>query len=305
MHGAFLQSPEWEQMNKAMGRKTWRVGGVLIIRHNLPRGFNYLYCPRPEFNQITLSRFLSEINQIAKAENSLFLKIDPGEKISFEGINARIGSGRPLQPQKTIVLDLSKSEDDLLGAMHEKTRYNIRLAERKGLEVLKVIHREVKEDFAIFWKLLSETAARQQFSMHQKKHYELLSGIRTDDMSNEFFFAHLRDDHDEMLAAAMVNIYHDPRTGASCATYLHGASSHNRRELMAPHLLHWRIIQDAKQRNIPYYDLWGIDEKKWPGITRFKTGFGGTQMKYPPSLHVIYRPVWYGVYKLIKFITRR
>lgn len=291
-------------MNKAMGRKTWRVGGVLVIRHNLWRGFNYLYCPRPELSQAALNKFFSEANQIAKAEKSIFLKIDPKEKISLEGMNARIGSGRPLQPQKTIVLDLSKSEDELLGAMREKTRYNIRLAERKGLEVVKVIHREVKEDFAIFWKLLSETATRQKFSMHQKKHYELLSTIRTSEISNEFFFAHRRDDHDEILAEALINIHRDPHTSVSCATYLHGASSHVHKELMAPHLLHWRIMQDAKHRNIQYYDLWGIDEKKWPGITRFKTGFGGAQIEYPASVHIIYRSVWYGVYKLMKLVRK-
>lgn len=291
-------------MNKAMGRKTWRIGGVLVIRHNVWRGLNYLYCPRPEFNQITFDKFVLEVNAITKTEQSIFLKIDPREKISLGYMSTRIGAGHPLQPQKTIVVDLSKSEDELLRFMREKTRYNIRLAERKGLEVAKVIHREVKEDFAIFWKLLSETATRQKFSIHQKKHYELLSSIRTSEMSNEFFFAHKRDDHDEMLAAALVNIHRDPHTGISSATYLHGASSHAHRELMAPHLLHWRIMQDAKHRNIQYYDLWGVDEKKWPGITRFKTGFGGTQIEYPASLHIMYRPVWYGVYKLIKFITR-
>jgi len=287
-----------------MGRKTWRIGGVLLIQHNLPRGFNYLYCPRPEFNQITFGKFVSEVSAIAKTEQSIFLKIDPREKISLEGDNARIGFSRPLQPQQTIVLDLSKSEDELLGAMREKTRYNIRLAERKGVEVVKVVYREAKEDFAIFWKLLSETATRQGFFVHQKKYYELLSNIRTSEMSNEFFFAHLRDDHDEILAAALVNIHRDPLTGASSAAYLHGASSRDHKEFMAPHLLHWRIMQDLKHRNIDLYDLWGIDEEKWPGITRFKTGFGGSRIEYPASIDIIYRPVWYAIYKLMKFMRK-
>ena len=304
MHGSFLQSPEWEQMNQALGRKTWRVAGVLVIRHSLPRGFNYLYCARPALEGIAFTDFLTACSGIAQTEQSIFLKIDTKEKIPTEHIDARVGKGRPLQPHQTIVLDLSKSEDELLGAMREKTRYNIRLAERKGIEVVNVVHRDTKEDFAIFWKLLSETAIRQGFHPHQKKHYEFLSRMRTGEMSNEFFFAKMRDDHGEVLATALVNIDHDTRTGASTATYLHGASSRNHKELMAPYLLHWRIIQAAKRRNIHYYDFWGIDEKKWPGITRFKMGFGGLSIEYPRSFHIVYRPAWYCVYQLVKFIRR-
>jgi lipid II:glycine glycyltransferase (peptidoglycan interpeptide bridge formation enzyme) len=123
-------------------------------------------------------------------------------------------------------------------------------------------------------------------------------------MSNEFFFAKMREDHGEVLAAALVNIDHDLGTDTSSATYLHGASSRSHRELMSPYLLHWRIIQAAKRRNIRYYDFWGIDEKRWPGITWFNTGFGGSHIEYPLSLHIIYRPVWYCVYKLITWRWR-
>lgn len=304
MHGSFLQSPEWEQMNQTMGRKTWRVAGVLVIQHSLPSGFNYLYCPRPLLDEVQFADFFAACSHIARIEKSIFLKIDAKEKISTDSINARIGKGRPLQPQQTIVLDLSRSEDELLGSMHEKTRYNIRLAERKGIDVLNVIYRDTKEDFAIFWNLLEATAARQGFSLHQKKHYEFLSRMRTSEMSNEFFFARLGNNHGEVIAVALVNIDRDSHTGASTATYLHGASSHDHKELMAPHLLHWRIMQDAKRRSIHYYDLWGIDEKKWPGITRFKMGFAGSRVEYPPSLHIIYRPVWYAIYKLMTFMRK-
>lgn len=304
MHGSFLQSPEWEQMNQAMGRKTWRVAGVLLIQHSLPHGFNYLYCPRPTFETSKFADFLVACSEIAQTEESIFLKIDPKEKISIEHIDVRVRLGRPLQPQQTIVLDLSKSEDELLSGMHEKTRYNIRLAERKGIDVTNVVHRDAKEDFAIFWNLLEQTAIRQGFHPHQRKHYEFLSRMRTSEMSNKFFFACQRDDHGEVLAASMVNIDHDSRLGASTATYLHGASSRDHREMMAPYLLHWRIIQAAKHDNIRYYDLWGIDEKKWPGITRFKTGFGGSRIEYPPSLHIVYRPMWYVIYKLMELVRK-
>ena len=95
----------------------------------------------------------------------------------------------------------------------------------------------------------------------------------------------------------MINFYGDT------ATYLHGASSRKNKELMAPHLLHWRIIQEAKKRGLGQYDFGGIDEKKWPGVTRFKIGFGGSVVEYPPSVDIIYKPILYKIYRLArKFI---
>ncbi|MDP3769460.1 MAG: peptidoglycan bridge formation glycyltransferase FemA/FemB family protein [Candidatus Sungbacteria bacterium] len=300
MNGAFLQSPEWEHVHQEMGRKTWRVQGVLVIRHNIAKGFNYLYCPRPALDRASLKEFFAEVRQIAKIEKSLFLKIDPLENISFENIPVRASASESLQPQKTVMIDLSKSEDELLSSMHEKTRYNIRLAERKNVAIHSVIHREAKEDFPVFWDMMVSTSEREHFSLHEKRYYQLLASIRGEYISNEFFFAHIRDDHNTMLASAMVNFHHDARSGVSIATYLHGASSREKKELMAPHLLHWRIIQEAKRRNFDYYDFWGIDEVKWPGFTRFKMGFGGTVVSYPPSVDIVYRPLWYHMYRLIK-----
>ncbi len=287
-----------------MGRKTWRIEGVLLVRHDLPYGFSYLYCARPEFKTITRADFFLKVSHIAKIEKSLFLKIDPIEKIPLETIRALAEESNPLQPQETIVLDLSKSEDELLARMHEKTRYNIRLAERKDIEVTQMLNQDTANDSEVFWQLLVKTATRGEFHLHEKKYYELISRTHTNEMSNEFFFARMRDNHKEVLAAALVNIYRDPHTGRSQATYLHGASSRDHRELMAPHLLHWRIMQEVKRRNIDYYDLWGIDEKRWPGVTRFKTGFGGARIAYPPSVHIIYRSVWYKIYTLMKNLKR-
>ena len=84
------------------------------------------------------------------------------------------------------------------------------------------------------------------------------------------------------------------------ATYLHGASGSFHRDVMAPYILHWRIMQDAKQHGFKKYDLWGIDEERWPGVTRFKTGFGGTVVEYPKSIDIVFRPMWYKAYRIIK-----
>ena len=299
MGGAFLQSVEWEHVHQKMKRKTWRVSGILIVQHNLPRGLNYLYCARPVFKDVSFGIFLEEVKKIALSEKSLFFKIDPAMPIAISPEVSAYES-QPLQPPQTVIMDLAKSGEELLAAMHEKTRYNIRLAERKDVDVIQVLRREADQDFETFWHLLSQTAERSSFSLHEKQYYKLLLDERTPNMSTEFFFAHMRNDHDTILAAAMINFYKNPETGESCATYLHGGSSREHKELMAPYLLHWRIMEEAKKRGMAQYDLWGIDGVRWPGVTRFKKGFGGSEVLYPPSLEVVYRPLWYKIYRVMK-----
>ena len=300
MNGAFLQSPEWARVQQQMGRKTWRVRGILVVRYDLGWRFNYLYCARPEFHNVNVNEFLREVEIITRTEHPIFLKIHPIEPISFKSIGMHTEVSQPLQPQQTIIIDISKSEVELMAAMHEKTRYNIRLAERKGIEIVQAVHESVQENVEMFWSLLSETATRGEFHLHEKRYYDLLLNTCTSDMSTELFFARMHEDPHTVLAAAMINFYRDPATNQSVATYLHGGSSRAHKELMAPALLHWRIMQEAKKRGVVSYDLWGIDESRWPGVTRFKKGFGGSPVEYPRSKDIVYRPVWYRVYQVMK-----
>lgn len=298
MNGAFLQTSAWEQVHQSLGRKTWRVRGVLVIRHNLPGGYNYLYCARPDFGDCSLAEFVGEIAVIAREEHSIFLKVDPIRPVSLEGIHATLT--KSLQPAKTTVIDLRKSEEELLAGMHEKTRYNIRLAERKGVSIRMHIGREAKDEVPMFLELLKQTAGHQHFSLHEERYYALLADMHANSISNELFFA----ETDSMrVAGAMINFLRtEGDTKGGCATYLHGGSAREHRELMAPHLMHWRIIQEAKQRGFYFYDFWGIDEVLWPGLTRFKLGFGGEVIEYPPGVDVIFHPFWYSVYRLAKKI---
>ena len=86
------------------------------------------------------------------------------------------------------------------------------------------------------------------------------------------------------------------------ATYLHGASSRRHRDVMAPHLLQWHMIKEARQRGCGVYDFWGIDEQRWPGVTRFKRGFAGREITYPQSVDVVHRPSAYAAYRMAKKI---
>ncbi len=291
MPPSFLQSSEWESFEAALGRATWRVHGALVIQRDVLFGLHYLYCPRP----IALTaNFFSSMRKIAAAERSVFLKIDPAEEFSIPGARP----SRAIQPAETIVLDLAdRTEDELLAAMHEKTRYNIRLAERRGVRIKNQESRIKNGSFETFWKLLQETATRDGFRTHAKEYYEKMLAVQSGRFSNELFFAEYGG---EVLAAAIINFYRGETPIERMATYLHGASAPRHREIMAPHLLQWRIIQEARKRGCAQYDFWGIDEQRWPGVTRFKRGFAGREIAYPRSMDIVYRPAWYALYALAK-----
>lgn len=304
---SFLQSVEWEKLQDATDRKTWEIDGLLVIQHRLPFGLNYLYCPKP---RAVDEKFFEKVQKIAVQERSLFLKIEPTCELRIK-TNYEYQKSASLQPPKTVILDLRKTEEELFGKMHEKMRYNVHLAERKDVvvsnfqvskfassansRVLPVGSKDIcfQLNFQIFWELLGKTAKRDRFFMHEKRYYEELLKTRSSDFSNELFFAEYKD---KILAAALINFYKPSVT----ATYLHGASTREDKEVMAPHLLQWHIIKEAKRGGFNYYDLWGIDEKKWPGLTRFKLGFGGEVIEYPSAIDIIYRPAWYKVYQLAK-----
>ena len=195
---------------------------------------------------------------------------------------------RSIQPRQTILLDFTKEESELLQKMHPKTRYNIRLAERHGVSVEKVDLSE--ENFEMFWKLLIETSKRDKFSTHPKKYYkkmiETLGGSEND-AHIALFVAKYKG---KPLAAELVMFF------GETATYLHGASSEEERGVMAPYAIHWEIIKEVKKMGYKYYDFWGIDEKKWPGVTRFKRGFGGEEISYPETFDLPVQKLWYKIY---------
>lgn len=300
---SFLQSPEWESFQKNLGRSVWRIENILVVRHAIGRGrFNYLYGARPALPE-KIESFLAQVGKIAQSEQSIFFRIDradlASETAAHDAVAAHGRIGRPIQPQRTVALDLSKPEDRLLLAMHEKTRYNIRLAEKKGVMVKKVLRRNTKEDFEIFWNLLQITARRNKFHTHGRKHYELLMETRSPHFSNEFFFAEYQG---KPIAAALMNFYQPAFGVPGVVTYLHGASANEARSIMAPYALHWHIALEAKQRGFGWYDLWGIDEKKWPGLTRFKRGFGGDEIAYAAPVEIIYRPLFAGLYRIAHWL---
>lgn len=282
---SFLQSKEWADFQKSLGRKIWRIDSINIIRHDLPFGKSYLYAPRCGGNFLSDS-FFKKIRKFSKKESAIFFRVEPQKEISKKALNKfSFKKGRNIQPQKTLILDISQSEKNLLEQMHQKTRYNIRLAEKKGIKIKK----GNKKNFEKFWRLLIDTAKKNKFSTHPKKYYEKI----LETPGTELFLAVYRD----KIIAANVVLFHNKQV-----VYLYGASDYNYRKLMAPHLLQWHQILEAKKRGCLEYDFWGINEKKWPGVTRFKRGFGGKEIRYMIAYDLVFRPIWYEIYKIARKI---
>lgn len=280
---SFLQSDEWADFQKSLGRKVWRVDDVLIIKHDLPLNKNYLYSPHCE-GEFLSKFFLEKVKAIARKENSIFFKIEPIDIDKNLLKKFKFKKSTTIQFQKTLILDITRLEQELLKQMHHKTRYNINLAERKEIKIKKD-----KSKFENFWNLLKHTAKKADFHTHLKEHYKKMLKIP----EIELFLAEYRN---KIIAANVVLFWNKK------AFYLHGASDYNYRNLMAPFLLQWHQILEAKKRKCTQYDLWGIDKKRWPGVTRFKKGFGGKEIEYPGAYDLIFQPFWYKIYRIARKI---
>ena len=296
MKSSFLQSLEWEQFYRGLGHETLRCGDMLMIEQRLPFGFRYWYSPRPELMAENASAVFLEARRRAACKGGIFLHVDP--VVALPDFSKEAGIVVPavtVQPQQTILLELEKPPVQLLRDMHPKTRYNIGLAERKGVVVKQRTFPVAKETFSVCWSLLRETAQRDQFRLHPRSYYEALLAVHTGDFTTEVFEAWYQG---TVIALALVNFYGPSRV----ATYVHGGSSRLHKDVMAPALLHWRIIEDAMRRGFTQYDFWGSDEARWPGLTRFKRGFGGRTVLYPPAVRIIYRPQLYRWYEIARRI---
>jgi len=322
----FLASPKWSDILEREGKTVLPLAAVkeaeetkgaeevdnfkaifLLIKENLPGGFFYWYAPRsPIFkNDIKTEDAVKIINalvlKLQKEEpKSVFLKLEPAQNIFPSKTEIKMISASDVQPRQTLILDLNKSEDELLKAAHQKTRYNIRLAEKKEVKIIV----GTAADFSEFWRLMSLTGERDGFRIHSQKHYQnlVMSGksvSKNDDSQGEsfikMFFAEYQG---QKIATALVSFF------GSQVTYLHGASDNKYRNVMAPYLLQWEIIKTAKSQGAKIYDFYGIDEKKWPGVTRFKLGFSGERRIYPGVFDIPLKSGFYSLYKIFKKLKK-
>lgn len=321
---SFLQSWEWGEFQEKAGKKIWRLAVsdgadlqavALVIEQELKFFGNYLYCPRgPVTNKLKMKNeklkivdsLLNEIKKIAEKERSLFLKIEPAVEQSVEHETWNISyhnfrkSDTEIQPKNTSILDLAKSKEDLLREMKQKTRYNIRLAEKKGVRAF--ISSDYEKDFSKFWLLIGETSRRNEIVSHEKDYYlKMLENLKEnggDKRRSLFSRLYLAEYNGKVIAGNIVLFFGD------ISVYLHGASSNEDRAVMAPYLLQWKQILDAKESGCKSYDFWGIaaggEKENWEGITRFKKGFGGYEKKYIGAYDLPFNSAGYILYKIAR-----
>lgn len=309
---SFLQSGFWGSFKARFGWNAraflidWGTGEkspLLVIRRKLAFGVSFAYVPwGPElpddFPQDDRSRTdaLKAIGDALRRElphDTAFIRFDPPWASCGVDIPAPVvlppfvRAGADVQPPDTVALDLRLDTDSLLSAMKTKWRYNIRLAERKGVTV----RRADAEGLDVFYALYQDTAARDKIAIHGRSYYESLFSHGCDsELSCPDLRLYVAEHEGDSLASIIVLIR------GETATYLYGASSDQKRSLMPAYALQWRAIRDAKEAGCAVYDFFGIpptDDPDHPmsGLYRFKTGFGGNILHRSGSWDYAYKPL--------------
>lgn len=294
--GAFLHSNAWEAMERSLGKEVIRLAAhgeegqlqALAIKERLPVIGEVWYLPKgPVFSGNT-AWASKEVRR--QANGAGMIVCEP--MVPLPGARP----SKMWQPSHTIIVPLTGTTEERLAAMKQKTRYNIRLAERKGLVTRLAT---TPEDFQKFYALLKETAIRDQFHLHPEERYRAQAAMNSDAVAH----IALVEAQGETLAAGLWVDY------AGVRTYLHGASSSRHRELMAPYAMHQFMMNHAANHGLHAYDFWGIAPSDDPnhalaGVTRFKEGFGGERLAMPGTFELPISPARYFAFSVLRKIKK-
>lgn len=294
--GAFLQMYEWGEVQMSLGAPVKRIfehapeGTVLAqgIWQPLPLGASYWLFPKAPLGNAPIEVRMRILRE--QCEGSAFFKIEP-ETVPEQSIFAT-----ERHPAHTIVVSLSENIEEMYAKMKPKTRYNIRLAQKKGV----AIEYAGVEGLSRFMSLMHQTATRDGFSAHSLERYRAIVE-RFQGPTCAAFFAFATFEGKDLAANMMIDA-DDTRT------YLHGASSSTDRDVMAPYALHAVLLEDAATKGMKKYDFWGVapegadQSHAWSGITRFKSGFGGERLFMPGTFDIPTKSLAYRFYKLARKI---
>lgn len=287
----FLASWKWGDFNEAFGYQTFRIGlyndkkligTCLAIKVSAKMG-NFLLCPSgpllSEMKQDRLFYLLDYLKDLASKEKCKFLRIRPLIENSQENEELFHQFGFKDAPthvhaQISWLLDIVRSEEELLAGMRKTTRYLIRQANKLGIIVEE---RNNPVGVRLLEELQEETARRHHFVPFSNKYLEKEFEVFVKTNQVKILIAKKEN---ETLAAAMIIFYGDS------AFYHHGASRESR--LPASYLLQWEAIRLAKKLDKKFYNFWGIapidsSRHPWAGLTTFKQGFGGFRLEYTPA----------------------
>lgn len=306
--GSFLQSWLWGDFQSAADFRIIRliifeeseiIGVCLLVERKLSFGKIYWYAPwGPVIKDGLQESQFKLILQALRAHfaasqkgNEVFLRIEP--HLQTNEIRKTLLSEakyilleKSVQPKDTLLLDLTQTEDDLLRNMHSKTRYNIRIAIRHGVTVSEETG---DEGLKVFYAMAREIEKRGGFHYHAEKYYKKMLEVLEKEQGISLLVA--RHDGEPLAAGIFIRF-------GKTFTYAHGASYKKKAHVMAPHLLHWEAVLQAKKQGFQGYDFFGIapdeDPKHpWAGISRFKRGFGGTEEHYLSAWDTIFDTISY------------
>jgi len=309
---SFLQSWEWGEFEKNQGYSIIRLGIyqnqelqaiVLVIKIQAKRG-NFLFIPHGPVLNVkskmlkvkSLVKSLKDyLEDLAKKENFAFIRIAPTLLDNSENLKIFSDLGFVKAPiymhaERLWVLDLNKSEEELLNEMRKTTRYSIKKAARDGAIIEKRNDDRVVEDF---WKVYQETAQREKFVPFSKKFIKAEYEVFNQTGNALFLFGKIPPNkiHPTGILASALVIF-----TKSTGFYHQGASIHTK--IPVTYLEQWEAIKEAKKRGCRYYNFWGILQegrtpKNWGGLTLFKQGFGGKQIDYLQTQDYIITPKYY------------
>jgi lipid II:glycine glycyltransferase (peptidoglycan interpeptide bridge formation enzyme) len=307
--GALKARFGWQAVRLAVAQDGQLHAGAQVLFHRLPLGRTLAYVPKGpvvDFTDDAATTLLwAALHDLARSRRAILLKVEP-ELPDDPALAAHLRdwgfhpSAQTVQPRSTIWVDLATEEEAILARMKSKTRYNVRLAARKGVSV----RQGTLDDFDAFYALMQETGARDGFPVHSREYYYAAHQLFVPANLARLFLAFYED---EMLGALMA---------FACggkAWYFYGASSNRHRNRMPNYRLQWEAMCWAKARGCTTYDLWGVpdeDEAKleaqftercdglW-GVYRFKRGFGGQVCRYLGAYDYVYSPLWSKLYTVL------
>jgi len=325
--GSFLQSSMWGEFKSRFGwsaraflvelseNEEKKTFPLLVLCRKLLPGFSFAYVPwGPELPEnIAQNEKEKAASEIAKkikphlSRNNVFIRFEPPWHVNNEQVtdnkekkNSFLSAGfkaaaATVQPPDTVIINLKDGSEEILSQMKSKWRYNISLAEKKGVSVKTCGIEEIET----FYNLLKETALRDGIAVHGINYYKTLFELCGDKIK---LYTAL---HEGETLAAIVVLFR-----GKDATYLYGASSNNKRNLMAPYALQWKAMQDAKKMGCINYDLFGIPPNEDPehpmaGLYRFKTGFGGKIIHRSGTWDFAYNGIFYSLFCLAEKLRKK
>lgn len=313
-------------INQQLSDRARLSAACLVLQRAIPmRGFgarlSVMYCPKGPLldwgNTRLGQRTLTDLRNFARQHGAIFIKIDPDvllgtgipgevdevtdpigkQVVASLGVKGWHFSGEQIQFRNTALLDLAASEDQLLANMKQKTRYNIRLADRKGVSV----RVGTPDDYGLLYRMYAETSVRDGFAIRDEDYYQTVFTTfphPTLDENTPCVEPLIAEVEGETVAAVVIFRF------AKRAWYLYGMSRDAHREKMPNHLLQWEAMRRAKEAGCTTYDLWGApdvfnsSDTLW-GVLRFKQGLGAQVARFIGAWDLPVRPIYYQVYTQI------